>query len=715
MESSGKDPPSPAVQSDRVKDDPVEGACGLQSLDSLPSPSNDHDDLLVCGICEELYDDDTHQPKFLACHHTFCADCLNKLSNKEQPNPASIQCPNCRSNTQLPLNRVAGLQTNFYISRIKNVPKTPEQTQALRNKDNCHMHRNRTKSYFCVTCGVSICCDCIVMDHSTKFGHSVVSISDKEAIYLQELNASNETKTLNKRNLQLIESEMAMLTAAKENALKDLETCIELANKQLEQHKNHLRSQILDRYSTQRNNLLGIQKQVQEATKTLTKNMAQFKNVTKTGDLNDLKPISEILEKVNKEILTRFSRIDLGDNYLAFESNTGVYEFNRSLCTLGKIYSKGLLPTKVAFKYGELKSCYNATITAEVYDHHGEQVTVSSDTLSVEVTDPRNTKLHTHICMAGSVYTITFEPQVGGLHKICGMFLGERLTTEQTHISVKSSRPVLKFGKNGHGKGTFNFPRAVAIDNDNCVYVADTENKLIQKFTADGKFLSEFSVAVHDKDHTTCDIALDLNKRWIVCPEIKDKNKTLKGVNRILVFNLEGELLKTYDLTDTSNPSRIAINRHGEKITSDLYQKSLYKVDGGSTFLCRMEEIDLPGYISIDDDDSIIVPDKAKGCIYIFNPDGSIRNVFGSSGTGKGQLKEPYGIATDGEYILVSEQGNSRLQVFKYDGTFVSMIGDGEDPLLRPQGMAVTKDGHVYVVDRGNHCVKKYKYKDMVW
>ena len=70
-------------------------------------------------------------------------------------------------------------------------------------------------------------------------------------------------------------------------------------------------------------------------------------------------------------------------------------------------------------------------------------------------------------------------------------------------------------------------------------------------------------------------------------------------------------------------------------------------------------------------------------------------------------------MANDGKNILVAEEGNNRIQVFKIDGTFVSMIESCDDPLLVPSGLAVTNDGHVYVADRDNHCVKKYKYKDL--
>ena len=547
MASSGKDPTSPVTESTKMEDTPVEGVRGLQSLDSLHSPSSDPDDLLVCGICEELYDDDTHQPKFLSCFHTFCADCLTKLSNKEQPNPASIQCPNCRSNTQLSENGVHGLQTNFYIARMKNMSEAIQQPKTLKNVEHCQMHTSRTKSYFCVTCGISICRDCIVANHTVATGHTVISVSEEESSYLKELDVSHDTLALNKRNLQLIESEMSSLAAAKEAASKDMETYMQLATKQLEERKSELQNAILNQFNALQNNLLKKQKRIQEATEMLNKNMTDAKTLTKSGDLTDLKPISDSLKKVNKNMLESFSKLDLGNNYLKFESNMRIDEFKRHLNNVGDIHSKNLLPTKIALKSRELRAGYIAILTAELYDHHGEQVTISSESLSIELIAPTNTKLQSHIRTAGSEYTVTFEPQVGGLHKICATFLGERLATEQTHISVKSSKPVLKFGGYGKGKGTFNFPWAIAIDNKNYLYVADTQNHLIQKFTADGKFLSQFNVAVHNKDHTTCDIALYTDKGLMFCPEILLKNNNLSGVTNTMGFNFEGELLHTYD------------------------------------------------------------------------------------------------------------------------------------------------------------------------
>ena len=48
------------------------------------------------------------------------------------------------------------------------------------------------------------------------------------------------------------------------------------------------------------------------------------------------------------------------------------------------------------------------------------------------------------------------------------------------------------FGSKGSHEGQLNHPYGIAIDNNEFVYVADTRNHRIQKFTVEGQFVLSF-------------------------------------------------------------------------------------------------------------------------------------------------------------------------------------------------------------------------------
>ncbi len=113
-----------------------------------------------------------------------------------------------------------------------------------------------------------------------------------------------------------------------------------------------------------------------------------------------------------------------------------------------------------------------------------------------------------------------------------------------------------------------------------------------------------------------------------------------------------------------------------------------------------------------------------------FQPDLRPVQVFGTPGSGEGQLMAPRGVSIgpDGT-IYVVDWGNHRIQAFDTDGQFVrgwgsycdletgsgcvDPDGSGPDPLgagqfREPWGIAVADDGTVYVADTWNHRVQAF-------
>lgn len=61
-------------------------------------------------------------------------------------------------------------------------------------------------------------------------------------------------------------------------------------------------------------------------------------------------------------------------------------------------------------------------------------------------------------------------------------------------LKISPSGQSIRWGKYGSGDGEFNDPQGLAVDDDGNLYVADTVNNRIQKFTADGKFIASWGV-----------------------------------------------------------------------------------------------------------------------------------------------------------------------------------------------------------------------------
>lgn len=83
---------------------------------------------------------------------------------------------------------------------------------------------------------------------------------------------------------------------------------------------------------------------------------------------------------------------------------------------------------------------------------------------------------------------------------------------------------------------------------------------------------------------------------------------------------------------------------------------------------------------------------------------------FGREGTNLGEFKNPRGITTDSEgFILVADSGNSRIQVFKSDGTYLTCFGSsGSEPgkLKGVEGLTVNKNGDIIVCDKENNRIQ---------
>ena len=107
----------------------------------------------------------------------------------------------------------------------------------------------------------------------------------------------------------------------------------------------------------------------------------------------------------------------------------------------------------------------------------------------------------------------------------------------------------------------------------------------------------------------------------------------------------------------------------------------------------------------------VYVADSSNNRIAVFSEEGKLVRTFGSQGGGRGEFKNPTGVAVspDGHHLYVSDRDNHRIQVFTLEGQYVREFGT--DQLKGPTGLTVTSDGSVLVTDKEENRVAVFDKK----
>ncbi len=224
--------------------------------------------------------------------------------------------------------------------------------------------------------------------------------------------------------------------------------------------------------------------------------------------------------------------------------------------------------------------------------------------------------------------------------------------------------------------GTFNQPWGIALGGDGSVYVADTWNHRIQKFNAEGEFITMWGMFGQAETPTAFwgprDVAVTEDGQVLV---------TDTGNKRIVVFDEQGNFIAQFgspgmNAGEFDEPVGLVLDTEGKLYVADTWnQRVQVFVSDTFNFLPLStwdltawygQSLDNKPYLDVDENGNIFIADPEGYRVLVLSADGQALYYWGDYGSDEKTFAMPASVALDGlGGIWVTDAGNSRVMYFK--------------------------------------------------
>ena len=203
------------------------------------------------------------------------------------------------------------------------------------------------------------------------------------------------------------------------------------------------------------------------------------------------------------------------------------------------------------------------------------------------------------------------------------------------------------------------------------------------------------------------------DERDRVTIEIKDEQER-ECVTEVQIDNNENGIYKVTYYPIVHGTFKLLVKVNGEHISCSPFTVILKpfqvkpvlsfgkKGSGEGTFMN-------PLGVAVSDGDEIVVADQGNHRVQVFDSEGTFLRSFGHEGNNAGEFKSPTGIAIDKDRQIFVAQRSHRIQIFSWEGRLLGSFGGKgslDSQLLHGRGLSLDSNGNVIVPDTCNKLIK---------
>jgi uncharacterized protein (TIGR03663 family) len=237
---------------------------------------------------------------------------------------------------------------------------------------------------------------------------------------------------------------------------------------------------------------------------------------------------------------------------------------------------------------------------------------------------------------------------------------------------------LLKWGSQGSEPGQFNEPWGIAVARDGTVYVADTWNHRIQSFSPTGQFLHSTGAFANVQTDPQAEPGTFWGPRDIAIDAEGNIYVTDTGNKRIQKFTPDLKFIQAWGGGGIipgafEEPVGIAIDGQGNIYVADTWNRRIQKFDAGFNPLLQWdvtgwesESVVNKPYLAVDNQGRVFISDPEGYRVIAYDGNsGEVLVTWGQYGQDLASFQLPVGLTVDEEgYLWVADSDNNRIMRF---------------------------------------------------